>query len=255
VIQGQKVAVVLPAYNASSTLRKTIEEIERDLIDDIIIVDDASTDDTIEVARSLGLDPIVHPLNQGYGGNQKTCYQAALERGADIVVMIHPDYQYSPKLSVPIASMIACGEYDLVLGSRILAQNAVRRGMPRYKFFSNRVLTLVENTLVRAKLSEYHTGLRAYSRRVLESIPLDRNSNDFVFDNQVILQALMLGARVGEVSCPTRYAADSSSISFKRSVTYGVGVTRCALQYRLHRWKIRRAHFLDFPARFEPRAS
>lgn len=247
-LNGLHVTVVLPAYNAESTLARTMAELDHEVVDDVLLVDDASTDGTVTLAQQLGLDPIRHDHNRGYGGNQKTCYRAALERGADIVVMLHPDYQYSPKLIVPMAAMIAYGEYDFVLGSRILAQNAVDGGMPRYKYVANRVLTAFENVMVGAKLSEYHTGLRAYSRRVLQTIPFELNSDDFVFDNEIILQALAAGARVGELSCPTRYEGDSSSIDFRRSVRYGMGVVRASLSYRLHRAGLARPPFLDFPA-------
>src|SRR5205809_5654781 len=225
-LNGQRLTVVLPAYNAEATLARTLEHIDRDVVDDVLLVDDASTDGTVALARKLGLEPIRHDRNRGYGANQKTCYHAALERNADIIVMVHPDYQYSPRLIVPMAAMIAYGEYDFVLGSRILAQNAVERGMPLYKFVANRILTAFENMVVRSKLSEYHTGLRAFSRGLLQRLPFDLNSDDFVFDNQVILQAIAVGARVGEVSCPTHYAGDSSSIDFRRSVRYGMGVVR-----------------------------
>ena len=225
---------MLPAYNAESTLRRTVDELDRRIVDDVILVDDASTDRTIEAAAELGLVCVRHPVNRGYGGNQKTCYRTAFDRGADIVVMVHPDYQYSPLLVPAMAAMIAYGEYDFVLGSRILTQNAVARGMPRYKYVSNRVLTLLENLVLRQKLSEYHTGLRAYSRELLDAIPFDSNSDDFVFDNQVIVQALAAGARIGELSCPTRYNADASSINFTRSVRYGLGVLKTAGEYRAH---------------------
>ena len=226
--------VVLPAYNAEGTLRRTVEELDRTIVDDLVLVDDASTDHTIEAARELGVTPIVHATNRGYGGNQKTCYRTALERGADIVVMLHPDYQYSPRLVPAMAAMIASGEYDLVLGSRILAQNAVARGMPRYKYVANRTLTLVQNLAMGQKLSEYHTGLRAFSRSLLVALPLELNSDDFVFDSQILAQALAAGARIGEISCPTRYQDDSSSISLRRSVRYGFGVLRTTADYRLH---------------------
>ena len=234
VLHGKQVTVVLPAYNAGSTLKWTVDELDRSIVDDLILVDDASSDDTIEAAEALGVTTVRHATNRGYGANQKTCYRAALGLGADIVVMVHPDYQYSPLLVPAMAAMIAYGEYDLVLGSRILAQNAVARGMPRYKYISNRTLTAVENILVRQKLSEYHTGLRAYSRELLTALPLDRNSDDFVFDNQIIAQALAAGARIGELSCPTRYHAEASSIGLARSIRYGFGVLRTATEYRLH---------------------
>jgi glycosyltransferase involved in cell wall biosynthesis len=231
---NRRVVVVMPAYNAATTLRRTVAEIDRSVVDEILVVDDASTDATIEEARRLGLPIELHDCNRGYGGCQKTCYTKALEHGADVVVMLHPDYQYSPRLVPAMAAMIAYGEYDFVLGSRILAQNAVAGGMPRYKYVANRALTFVENLMVGAKLSEFHTGLRAYSRELLEAIPYERNSEDFVFDNQVIVQALTAGARIGEVSCPTRYEPESSSINFSRSVKYGLGVLVTASQYRRH---------------------
>jgi glycosyltransferase involved in cell wall biosynthesis len=227
-----RVAVVLPAYNAAVTLARTVRDIDRSVVDSILLVDDASADDTLAVGRSLGLRCVGHEHNLGYGGNQKTCYRVALEDGADIVVMVHPDYQYSPRLVVPMAAMIASGHYDVVLGSRILTQNAVAAGMPRYKYVANRVLTAVENVLMKQKLSEYHTGLRAFSADVLRSIPFERNSDDFVFDNQILAQVMAVGGRIGELSCPTRYTEGSSSISFGRSVRYGLGVLATAGQYR-----------------------
>ncbi|MGO9972648.1 MAG: glycosyltransferase family 2 protein [Solirubrobacteraceae bacterium] len=253
-VHGKRTVVVLPAYNAEITLRRTVEELDRGVIDDVILVDDASTDNTIAVAGELGLTTVEHPTNLGYGANQKTCYRSAIELGADIVVMVHPDYQYSPLLVPAMAAMIAYGEYDLVLGSRILAQNSVARGMPRYKYVSNRVLTLVENVLLSEKLSEYHTGLRAYRRELLEALPLDHNSNDFVFDNQVIAQSLMAGARIGELSCPTRYFEEASSINFRRSVTYGLGVLRTAVEYRLQREGRRSYPYLSDVVPLEPEA-
>jgi len=243
-LNGLRVAVVLPAYNAAETLRRTVAEIDRAVVDDVILVDDRSTDQTWEIATALGVATVRHPVNQGYGANQKTCYRAAIERGAEVVVMVHPDYQYSPLLVPAMAAMIAYSQYDLVLGSRILAQNAVSAGMPRYKYFANRVLTAFENVMVGAKLSEYHTGLRAYSSSLLKALPLSANSDDFVFDNQVIVQALAAGARIGELSCPTRYNADASSINFKRSVTYGIGVCRTAVQDRLHRMGARGCYYI-----------
>src|SRR5579859_3216480 len=216
VINSKRVAVIMPAYNAAATLSRTVAEIDRNIVDDLVLVDDASTDQTVPLARHLGLDPIRHDVNKGYGGNQKTCYRRALQLGADIVVMVHPDYQYSPRLVPAMAAMIAYGEYDMVLGSRILAQNSVARGMPRYKYISNRFLTLVENLALSQKLSEYHTGLRAFSRDLLAGLPVDLDSDDFVFDNQIITQAIVAGARIGEVSCPTRYMDEASSINLRR---------------------------------------
>jgi glycosyltransferase involved in cell wall biosynthesis len=234
-IEGRKVVVVLPAYNAERTLERTVRELSRDVVDDIILVDDASRDNTAALGRSLGLHTLVHRTNLGYGGNQKTCYAEALARGADIVVMLHPDYQYDPRLVAPMAWLIASDVYDAVLGSRIIGNGALRGGMPRYKYVSNRLLTMVQNTLLGEKLSEYHTGYRAFSRKVLETLPLEANSNDFVFDNQMLGQIFYFGFRVGEVSCPTRYQAESSSINFRRSCTYGLGVLETSVMYRLAR--------------------
>ena len=243
-LNGRRVAIVLPAYNAGGTLARTVGEIDREVVDELVLVDDASTDDTVRLARSLGLAVHRHEEVRGYGGNQKSCYRLALALGADIVVMVHPDYQYSPRLVPAMAAMIAYGQYDFVLGSRILAENPVAEGMPRYKYVANRVLTLVENAVLRQKLSEYHTGLRAYSRQLLAALPFERNSEDFVFDNQIIAQAIAAGARIGELSCPTRYAADSSSIDLRRSVTYGLGVLRTTAQYRLQRLGVRHYPYL-----------
>ena len=237
--------MVLPAYNAAATLSRTVGELDREVIDVIVLVDDASTDGTVSLARELGLEPIRHERNLGYGGNQKTCYRQALKLGADIIVMVHPDYQYSPLLVPAMASMIAYGEYDMVLGSRILAQNSVARGMPRYKYVANRFLTFVENIFLQQKLSEYHTGLRAFSSTLLADLPFDRNSDDFIFDNQIIAQAISVGARIGEVSCPTRYQAESSSINLRRSIKYGLGVLRTSGQYRLRKHGLRRYSYLD----------
>jgi glycosyltransferase involved in cell wall biosynthesis len=253
VLNDHRVAVVMPAYNAEATLARTLSELDRHLVDEVVLVDDASTDETVALAGRLGLEPISHERNLGYGGNQKTCYRRALELGADIVVMVHPDYQYSPLLVPAMASMIAYGEYDLVLGSRILAQSPVARGMPRYKYAANRFLTLAENIVLRQKLSEYHTGLRAFSRSLLAAVPFERNSDDFVFDNQILVQSLAAGARIGELSCPTRYQADSSSINLRRSIRYGVGVLQTSVQYRLHQRRLRRYSYLDIdPARMLP---
>ena len=247
-IDRKKVTVVLPAYNAARTLQRTFEEIPKDVVDDIILTDDASSDETVEIARELGIYTLRHDKNLGYGGNQKTCYSAALDRGADIVVMLHPDYQYSPRLVTAMASMIASDEFDVVLGSRILGKGALVGGMPLYKYISNRVLTLVQNLLVGQKLSEYHTGYRGWSRAVLERLPLMTCSNDFVFDNQMLVQAIHFGFRIGEISCPTKYFAEASSIGFGRSVTYGLGVLRTSLAFRLNRHGfIRSGLFADGP--------
>ena len=246
----------MPAYNAETTLSRTLAELDRDVIDDVVLVDDGSTDQTVPLARELGLEPIVHESNKGYGGNQKTCYQQAIDMGADVIVMVHPDYQYSPLLVPAMASMIAYGEYDMVLGSRILAQNSVARGMPRYKYVSNRFLTFVENVALSQKLSEYHTGLRAFSSSLLASLPFERNSDDFVFDNHIIAQAVRAGARIGEISCPTRYAADSSSINLRRSIRYGLGVLRTCADYRLNKHGLGHRDYLDFePGKVPARTS
>jgi glycosyltransferase involved in cell wall biosynthesis len=249
VILGKRVAVVLPAYNASRTLRRTVAEIPADIVDDIILTDDASTDDTVAQARALGIATLLHDRNRGYGGNQKTCYAAALARGADIVVMLHPDYQYSPRLVTAMASMIASELYDVVLGSRIIGGGALKGGMPRYKYAANRALTFVQNLLVGQKLSEYHTGYRAWSRAVLQRLPLQSCSEDFVFDNQMLVQAVHFGFRVGEISCPTRYFAEASSINLRRSIVYGLGVLATALQFRLQRLGLVRAAIFEDAAR------
>jgi glycosyltransferase involved in cell wall biosynthesis len=233
-IDGEKIVVVLPAYEAARTLGRTIAEIPRHLVDDIILVDDASSDNTREIAVRLDLKTFVHPKNLGYGGNQKTCYREALKLGADIVVMLHPDYQYSPKLLGAMAHMVASGHYDVVLGSRILAQSALGGGMPLYKYISNRLLTLIQNLIMGQKLSEYHTGYRAFTREVLEFLPLATYSDDFVFDNQMLCGAISAGFRIGEISCPARYFPEASSINFRRSVVYGFGVLKCAWQHA--RW-------------------
>ncbi len=234
-INGKKIVVVLPAYNAAKTLEITLKDVPEGFVDDYVLVDDASRDNTAEVARQLGIRTIVHERNTGYGGNQKTCYRTALELGADIVIMLHPDYQYTPKLIPAMASMIAYDEFDVVLASRILGIGALKGGMPLYKYIANRFLTLAENLLLGHKLSEYHTGYRAFSRTVLEKLPLAENSDDFVFDNQMLAQVVWHEFRIGEVSCPTKYFADASSINFRRSVTYGLGVLATAVSYRLNR--------------------
>jgi len=245
-INGKKVVVVLPAYNAEKTLLRTVQEIPP-AVDECILVDDHSTDETARVARELGLQVHVHARNRGYGGNQKTCYKAALDAGADIVVMLHPDYQYSPLLVEPMASMIAFGLYDLVLGSRILGGGALKGGMPLYKYISNRALTFIQNLALGAKLSEYHTGFRAYSREMLVSLPLEANSDDFVFDNQVLAQAIYLEARIGELSCPTRYFPEASSINFRRSAQYGLGVLKTTVDCLAARLGAYRKPIFDFP--------
>jgi glycosyltransferase involved in cell wall biosynthesis len=244
-LHGKKIVVVMPAYNAEKTLRWTYREIPRDIVDDVLLVDDGSRDRTVEITRELGIHHEVHSRNLGYGANQKTCYTLALRKNADIVVMLHPDYQYTPKLITPMAAMVASGEFDLVLGSRILGNGALAGGMPLYKFASNRFLTLAQNLLVGQKLSEYHTGFRAFSREVLTRLPLNENSDDFVFDNQMLVQAIAFGFRIGEITCPTRYLDESSSINFRRSVTYGLGVLRTSVHYVLARTKVREYPFLS----------
>jgi glycosyltransferase involved in cell wall biosynthesis len=248
VINGKKIVVVLPAYNAEKTLEVTVRELP-EIVDARILVDDHSSDATAALARKLGLTVEVHPENRGYGGNQKTCYTKALAAGADVVVMLHPDYQYNPLLVTPIATMIAYGVYDVALGSRILGAGALRGGMPLYKYIANRFLTAFQNLMMGAKLSEYHTGFRAFSRELLEALPLDRNSDDFVFDNQMLAQAVLAGARFGEISCPTRYFAEASSINFRRSSIYGLGVLRTSVMFRLARWGVYRSRIFRFPAR------
>lgn len=237
-LNGKKIVVVMPAYNAEKTLQQTVAEIPRETVDEILLVDDASTDKTVVKSVELELITFEHQRNFGYGRNQKTCYREALQRGADVVVMVHPDYQYSPKLIVPMAGMIAFGEYDVVLGSRILGKGALAGGMPLYKYVANRFLTLAQNILMSQKLSEYHTGFRAFSREVLENLPLEENSDDFVFDNEMLAQAAFFDYRIGEISCPTRYFEEASSINFSRSVKYGFGVLSTSLKFRLHRWKL-----------------
>ena len=234
-LNNKRIAVVLPAYNAATTLEMTYKEIPIEFVDDVILVDDASRDNTAEVARRLGIKTIVHEQNKGYGGNQKTCYKSALDLGADIVVMLHPDYQYTPKLITAMASMIAYGEFDAVLASRILGVGALQGGMPLYKYVANRFLTFFENLMLGHKLSEYHTGYRAFSREILEKLPLDANSDDFVFDNQMLAQIVWFGYRIGEVSCPTKYLEEASSINFRRSVIYGLGVLKTSILFRLNK--------------------
>lgn len=237
-IKGKKVVVVMPAYNAEQTLRRTYAEIPLEIVDELVLVDDASHDHTAQVSRDLGINTIVHEQNTGYGGNQKTCYRTALELGADIVIMLHPDYQYTPKLITAMASLMAEGLFDCVLGSRILGVGARKGGMPLYKYISNRVLTLLQNIIIGYKLSEYHTGYRGFTREVLEKLPLADNSDNFIFDNQMLAQIIYAGYNIGEITCPTRYMDDSSSISFKNSTIYGFGVLKVSLLFRLTRWGV-----------------
>ncbi len=235
-IDGKKIAVVLPAYNAEKTLRKTFEEIPGGIADFIILTDDGSSDRTLEVAHELAIEHIIrHDFNRGYGGNQKSCYDKALELGADIVVMLHPDYQYTPKLIPAMCHLVASGLYDAVLGSRILGKGAVRGGMPVYKYLANRILTFIQNILLNQKLSEYHTGYRAFSAELLREIDYHGNSDSYIFDNEILAQIVFLGKRIGEISCPTIYSPESSSINFYRSVLYGAGVLGVSVKYVFHR--------------------
>ncbi len=247
-LDGKSIVVVLPAYNAAQTLEKTVAEIDRQVVDEILLVDDFSMDNTVELAKKLGIRSFLHDRNYGYGRNQKTCYHEALKLGADVVVMLHPDYQYSPKLVPAMAAMVVSGEYDLVLGSRILGGRARSSGMPLYKYVANRFLTLVENLMLGCKLSEFHTGYRAFSRSVLENLPLGANSDDFVFDNEMLAQAVHFDYRLGEVSCPTRYFAEASSINFRRSVIYGFGVLWTSLRFRMHQWGLCRFAIFEAPS-------
>jgi glycosyltransferase involved in cell wall biosynthesis len=235
-VKGKKVVVVMPAYNAEKTLERTYSEIPRDVVDEVIVVDDKSRDGTVELARRLGLTTIEHDYNKGYGGNQKTCYAAALQRGGDIVIMVHPDYQYTPKLIHAMVSLIAEGVFDCVIGSRILGVGALQGGMPFYKYIANRLLTLVQNMLLNYKLSEYHTGYRAFSREILERLPLAANSDNFLFDNQMLAQIIYAGYSIGEITCPTRYFKEASSINLGNSTVYGLGVLAVSLKFRLNRW-------------------
>ncbi|RJP64321.1 MAG: glycosyltransferase family 2 protein [Candidatus Abyssobacteria bacterium SURF_17] len=237
-LEGRKIVVVMPAYNAARTLKKTYDEVPKDIVDEILLVDDGSHDETIELSKRLGIKTFIHERNFGYGRNQKTCYREALKTGADIVVMLHPDYQYSPKLITAMASLIAADEYDVVIASRILGVGAVKGGMPIYKYISNRFLTFFENLLLFYKLSEYHTGYRAFSKRVLESLPLMENSDDFVFDNEMLAQVIFWRYKIGEISCPTKYFPEASSINFTRSTKYGIGCLLTSLKFRLQRMRL-----------------
>lgn len=238
-LHNKKIIVVLPAYNAAKTLEITYNEIDFNIVDDVILVDDKSKDNTVEVAKSLGIKHIVvHEQNKGYGGNQKSCYNKALELGADIVIMLHPDYQYTPKLIPSMSHLIAGGLYHVVLGSRILGKGALKGGMPMIKYIANRGLTFIQNVLMNAKLSEYHTGYRAFSKEVLETINYNSNSDNFVFDNQMLAQIWFAGFEIAEITCPTKYFNDASSISIKNSSIYGLGVLRTSIQFRLAKWKL-----------------
>jgi len=236
--RGKKVIIVMPAYNAALTLRKTYDEVmTQGIVDLIVVVDDGSRDETVSIAKTLPNAMVyIHERNQGYGANQKTCYKLALEEGGDIIIMVHPDYQYTPKLITAMASMIAFDVYDVVLGSRIISGGALKGGMPVYKYIANRFLTAAENLLLGSKLSEFHTGYRAFHRKVLENIPFHMNSDDFVFDNEILAQVIYFGHRIGEVSCPAKYFEEASSINFRKSVLYGLGVLRTAFKFRLQRF-------------------
>jgi glycosyltransferase involved in cell wall biosynthesis len=245
-LNGKKIIVVLPAYNAAKTLDQTVAELDRHVVDDILLVDDCSADETVTLTKELGIRCFLHDKNYGYGRNQKTCYAEALKSGADVIVMLHPDYQYSPKLVSAMAAMVVSEEYDVVLGSRILGGRARKSGMPLYKYIFNRMLTLAENLLLGSKLSEFHTGYRAFSRKVLEELPLHENSDDFLFDNEMLAQALYFNFSVGEISCPTRYFPEASSINFQRSVVYGLGVLWTSVRFRFQKWGL--ASFRIFTA-------
>jgi glycosyltransferase involved in cell wall biosynthesis len=254
-INGKRIAVVLPAYNAEKTLELTVSELP-EVVDVCILVDDHSSDQTVKIAERLGLQYFVHDKNYGYGRNQQTCYSEALAAGADVVIMVHPDYQYTPLLATAMASMIAYGVYDVVLGSRILGGGALRGGMPLYKYIFNRFLTAFENLFLGVKVSEYHSGYRAFSKQVLTQLPLLENSDDFVFDNQMLAQCVYFGFKIGEVSCPTKYFEEASSINFRRSVTYGLGVLATTMQFAFERWGL--AHYKIFSKkgrRLEPGTS
>lgn len=248
VLNGKRIAVVMPAYNAEKTLRTTVAELPQ-IVDVRILVDDHSSDRTVEVARELGLLYFVHDRNYGYGRNQRTCYTEALAEGADVVIMLHPDYQYTPLLVTAMASMVAYGIYDVVLGSRIIGGQALRGGMPLYKYIANRLLTAFENWFLGIKVSEYHTGYRAFSREVLTKLPLLENSDDFVFDNQMLAQCAFFGFRIGEVSCPTKYFPEASSINFRRSVKYGLGVLATTMQFALQKWGLGKSKIFDAQGR------
>jgi glycosyltransferase involved in cell wall biosynthesis len=238
-LNGKKICVVLPAYNASATLEQTYKEIPFDIVDEVVLVDDASKDNTSDKGRELGIKHIIkHETNKGYGGNQKSCYQKALSLNADIIIMLHPDYQYTPALIHSMASVIAFDVYPVVMASRILGKGALKGGMPKYKYIANRILTLSQNILMSQKLSEYHSGYRAFSRLIFDKIDISKNSDDFVYDNQMLAQIFYAGFEIGEITCPTKYFKEASSINFSRSVKYGLGVLGVSFQYRLSKWGI-----------------
>lgn len=247
-LHGKRIAVVLPAYNAVRTLERTVEEMPREIIDEILLIDDHSKDETVQLAQRLGLRVFLHEKNFGYGRNQKTCYTEALRTDADVIVMLHPDYQYDPRLVLPMAGLIVTGVYDVVIASRILGGKTRAGGMPRHKYIANRVLTLIQNFMLGAKLSEYHTGYRAFSREVLLSLPLLMNSDDFAFDNEMLVQAIYFSYRIGEISCPTRYFPEASSINFRRSVIYGFAVLWTSLRFRLQKWHLGKFRIFDSDA-------
>jgi len=248
VLYGKRVVVVLPAYNAARTLEKTVQEIPTDIVDEILLIDDNSKDETVKFAQRLGLRVFLHEKNFGYGRNQKTCYTEALRTGADVIVMLHPDYQYQPRLVLPMAGLIATGLYDVVIASRILGGKARSGGMPLYKYIANRALTLTQNFLLGAKLSEYHSGYRAFSRNVLLSLPLLVNSDDFAFDNEILVQAIYFGYSVGEISCPTHYFPEASTINFRRSVKYGFAVLWTSIRFKLQKWHLGKFRIFDIHA-------
>lgn len=244
-LYGKRIAVVLPAYNAARTLAKTVEEMPKEIVDEMLLIDDDSTDETVRFAQRLGLRVFVHERNFGYGRNQKTCYAEALRTDADVIVMLHPDYQYEPRLVLSMAGLIATDIYDVVIASRILGGKALSGGMPLYKYIANRLLTLIQNFFVGAKLSEYHSGYRAFSRNVLLSLPLLMNSDDFAFDNEMLVQAIYFGYRVGEISCPTRYFPQASSINFRRSIKYGFAVLWTSIRFRMQKWHLAKFRIFD----------
>jgi glycosyltransferase involved in cell wall biosynthesis len=244
-LEGKKIVVVMPAYNAEKTLEKTYNEIPKTIVDEVLVIDDHSKDNTVQVAERLGLETYVHEQNRGYGANQKTCYEKALKKNADIVIMLHPDYQYPPKLITAMAGLIVSGMFDVVLGSRVLGGWALKGGMPFYKYLSNRMLTFVENIMIGQKLSEYHSGFRAFDATVLKKLPLLENSDDFVFDNQMLVQAAYFGYKIGEITAPSHYYPESSSINFRRSVVYGFGVLAQAVKYILQKLNVARFAIFD----------
>ena len=244
--RNKRVLIVLPAYNAAKTIEITYKEIPMDYVDDVLLVDDKSSDDTLRIAEKLGIKTISHIENKGYGGNQKTCYKYGLESGADIIIMLYPDYQYTPKLIPVMVEMLLTEEFDVVLASRILGGRALKHGMPVYTYFSNRILTFIQNVLLGAKLSEYHTGYRAFSREVLEKVNYNANSDNFVFDNQMLAQIWFAGYEIAEITCPTKYFDDASSINIKNSSIYGMGVLKTSLQFRLQKWGLAKFNYLKF---------